>query len=399
MSFGGLMRYKAQTNNNNKITKLIAKLQVAVCLVLFFSPLVAHGTSLEQKIQETKEVLGSLDTQKKTLNSEVATLDNQIYQAQLKIDSTQGELAATKNQIEETKQEISQAEENIAKQKIIMNEYLRTMYVEGQVSTIELIAKSRNFSDFVDQSEYLGAMQQNVQETADNIIALKLTLDQKNKTLEISLAKTQSMLNEQVSGKQLIDNQRAVRDSLLAQTKGDEGKYQVILASLYEERRLASIQTGQTSGGQGGTRGYNPSNWGNNSIDPWKFYTYQCTSYAAWYSASHGGPVPASVLQDWGSGHIANGGNWASLARGHSIAVDNSPTVGSIAVWPIGSLTSPNYSDGYGHVAIVTGVSGSTISVSEYNFLNPEAYGTRGNVPINWVNTYTGGSYSLSFIH
>ncbi len=374
-------------------------MQVIACLVLFLSPVATYALSLEQQIQQTQAVLGDLNSQKKTLGNEVAIFDNQIYQAQLQIDLTQQEITSTNLQIEETNQQITKAVEDLKDQKVIMGEYLRTMYVEGQVSTIELIAKSKNFSEFIDRSEYLGTMQQSVQETANRIFLMKTELDSKKKVLEENKTRAQQLIAEQINSRQIIDNQKYAKSILLQQTEGDESKYQKVLTNLYEERRLASIQTGQTSGGQGGTGGYNPANWNNRTIDPWNFYTYQCTSYAAWYSASHGGPVPASVLQDWGSGHIANGGNWASLARDHSISVDNNPTVGSIAVWPIGSLRSAHYSDGYGHVAIVTGVSGSNISVSEYNFLNPEAYGTRGNVPISWVNSYTGNAYTLSFIH
>jgi len=393
------MRRRAQTNKNNKITKLLAKLQVAVCLVLFFCPIAANGNSIDQKIQETKEVLSGLDSQKKTLNNEVASLDNQIYLAQLKIDSTQKELSVTESQIEITKQEIAQAEDRLNKLKVIMNEYLRTIYVEGQVSTIELIARSKNFSDFVDQSEYLGVMQQNVQETAENIFSLKSTLDQKEKVLQASHAKTKTLLNQQVSERQFIDSQRAAKDSLLYQTSGEEGKYQIILKGLYEARRIASIQTGQLIGGSGSTGGYP---WVSGGVDPWAFYKLQCTSYASWYWNE-------VLKKPWTNTRPGSGNayQWLNLAMDQNYSVSSTPRVGAIAVWPYASLSrpagyyypsDPGYNDVYGHVAIVTDVSGDTISVAEYNFINEEAYSTRANVKTHFSNGY-GQLYNLSFIY
>ncbi len=279
MSFGGLMRYKAQTNNNNKITKLIAKLQVALCLVLFcsfFSIAPAYSMTqqeyqtqvdqLDAQIAAANENISQLSQQKKTLNSEISVLDAQIDSIQLKINVFQQQIDLTTSQINLTNEQISQAEIDLTKQKELMNEYLRTMYIEGQTSTIELIAKSKNFSDFVDQSEYLGSIQEKVQETAINIIKLKSDLGIKKKEIETEKSKNEQLKSEQVIAQNGIQSQKNTKDQLVNITNGQEANYQASVKDAQKKEAQVwadyqrSIQSSPSNGGStytgGGGNGY-----------------------------------------------------------------------------------------------------------------------------------------------
>jgi surface antigen len=66
--------------------------------------------------------------------------------------------------------------------------------------------------------------------------------------------------------------------------------------------------------------------------------------------------------------HWGNAYNWDNAARSAGFAVNSTPAVGAIAQTDAGS----------GHVAWVTFVhSDGTVTVEEYNYTNPEHYGTR----------------------
>ncbi len=380
-----------KAKKNKKSFHIITKLQLFAILVLFFiaNPVFAlTPQEIDQKIKETNDQLLQIKSDKKTLGNQLAEFDNQIYQAQLQIDSTQGSINETSSLIEQTGQQITKAESDIRMQEDIMDEYLRTMYIEGQVSTIELIAKSKNFSEFVDRSEYLGSVQENVQETANKILLLKDSLNQKKNDLETEKAKSEQLKMSQTLQRQAIEGQRGIKDSLLQETKGSETNFQNILTGLYDQRAAISVKNKEVvsvSGSGGGGGGYPYSGSDPNGIDPWGMYYRQCTSYAAWKSSTSG-PVPGEIISDWGHGHTANGGDWGALASSHGYTVNYAPTVGSIMSFPYGPGLP------YGHVAIVTAVvSDENVSVSEYNWSNPLGYGTRSNVnPKN---------YGAVFIH
>lgn len=227
----------------NTLHKFITKVSALVALVIILLPPISTSAeSLEQQLTNINNEkatinakLKDLNGQKKTLANELAIFDNQIYAIQLQIDATQAEIDLTNKNIDETNVKISQAESDLKKQKEILSEYLKVMYIEGQSSTIELIASSNTFSEFVDRSEYLSTMQEKVKETADKIVAIKADLETKKKDLEVKKAKAEDLKNEQVAQRSGIDNQRYAKNQLLSETKGTESEYKKKLTSLAQK--------------------------------------------------------------------------------------------------------------------------------------------------------------------
>ena len=157
-----------KAKKNKKSFHIITKLQLFAILVLFFISTPAYSMTqqdyqnqvaqLDAQIAAANEKISQLSEQKKSLNGEVSILDSQIDSIQLKINTFQQQIDLTNNQINLTTEQIKQAEIDLEKQKELIREYLRTMYIDGQTSTVELIIRSKNFSDFIDRSEYLGCL-------------------------------------------------------------------------------------------------------------------------------------------------------------------------------------------------------------------------------------------------
>ena len=95
-------------------------------------------------------------------------------------------------------------------------------------------------------------------------------------------------------------------------------------------------------------------------------YGYRnCTDWVAWRLQSLG--IPDSKTRGLG-----NAKDWPANAQARGIGVGVSPQVGDAAVRTSGS---------YGHVAFVESVSGSRITVSEYNNAGTGVYGVRSGTP------------------
>jgi surface antigen len=93
-------------------------------------------------------------------------------------------------------------------------------------------------------------------------------------------------------------------------------------------------------------------------ISPYGYAYRNCTDYVAWRLASLG--VPTSIYKGHG-----NGSGWASVS---GLTTNTTPAVGAVAVQTSGT---------FGHVAFITGVSGSTITIAEYNYGENGTYDTR----------------------
>ncbi|AGL16037.1 N-acetylmuramoyl-L-alanine amidase sle1 [Actinoplanes sp. N902-109] len=106
-----------------------------------------------------------------------------------------------------------------------------------------------------------------------------------------------------------------------------------------------------------------PSSWRDapmdSQFDDWGYYNRECTSWAAWRLHTRGFEMPYAV---------GNADGWDDWARTAGYTVDSNPTVGAVA---------QHDSQGGGHVAMVTAVNGSTVTISEYNGDYNGNYGER----------------------
>jgi septal ring factor EnvC (AmiA/AmiB activator) len=120
----------------------------------------------------------------------IATLQAQINDLQSKINENLALQAKVQAEIVKNQQELE-------KQKHVLGEDIKSMYVDGRPSSLEMLASSSNLSDFVDKEVYRTSVQNKIQE------ALK------------KIAKLQSQLKEQEAQvSQLLSSQKAQQDQI-----------------------------------------------------------------------------------------------------------------------------------------------------------------------------------------
>ena len=118
--------------------------------------------------------------------------------------------------------------------------------------------------------------------------------------------------------------------------------------------------------------------------DAWKFYQGQCTSWVAYRLNQLNG---IAFNDSYRGQHWGDATNWGTAARNLKIAVDGTPTVGSVA-WYAGRS-----GDDDGHVAYVEQVNSPTsVVISEMNYDFANGFRIR-------TITAGGGSWPTGFIH
>ncbi|MCL5094336.1 MAG: CHAP domain-containing protein [Patescibacteria group bacterium] len=331
--------------------------------------------NLNQQINDLNKQISAKQDEKITLQSEIDLASNLIDQANLQIQATNTEIGIIGNDIVGINKEIDKKEIELKKQRDQLKEYLVVIYEEGQTSTLELVVRSSNFSDFVDRSEYLQTIQSKIKESADRIDRLRQELEDRKTILKEKKAKAEQLKSSQLAQRNAWAEQKIYKDNLLAQTTGQQKAFQKQVSDLYARKAALSAQFGE-----GINRGSSAYPYGNppatNLIDTADNYGYligECTSYAAWKRTSVGRPIPRN---------LGNANTWGINAAAQGQRVDRTPEAGSVIVMP--------YVGGYGHVAYVEAVyNNGTVLISEYNWI-PYSYSTR------IVNPY---NYGASFIH
>lgn len=352
-----------KTKKLSKFQKLssLAILGVAAVTAVSFS-LIPHVTA-----DQYDEQIKALQSQNANKQAAVNDLQSQATSYQDAIDRLQAQINALQGQINENlakqadlQNKITQSQAELDQQKKILGENIRVTYVEGQISTIEMLATSKNLSEFVDKEEYHTAVKNKIQETLKKIAALQNQLKEQKTQVE-------KLLVDQKAQQAQLDSNKSEQNRLLALNAAQQASYNTEISSnkskiadlrkqqLAENTRLFSGNGSKIIAGNNGNDTY-PNKWRNapqdSMVDNWGMYNRECVSYTAWKVHESGRYMPY-----WGGRGNAN--QWDDNARRAGIPVDGNPKVGDVAVKNSGP---------YGHVMYVEHVySDGSIYISQYN--------------------------------
>ena len=246
----------------------------------------------------------------------------------------------------------------MAQTKTVLAANLKSMYLNSDVTPLEMVASSNNLSEYFNQQQYQDSIKDKIQSSLKTIEDLKTQLDSQQ-------TQVTNILADQRNQEQAVANLKAQSDALLAvasqnaaaadaQVQQKNNQVAQLKAAQWASIAAASKHVNYGSGGAG-CGGY-PAVWCNSAqdtiIDSWGMYNRECVSYAAWAaSARFGHNVPY-----WGGRGNAN--QWPGDARAAGIPVDGTPHVGDVAIYMGGY---------YGHAMIVEQVKSSTVIVSSFN--------------------------------
>lgn len=364
-------------SKNAQPHKVLLILTTASFAISFgFSSLVKADT-FQAQINSLNAQNGSLQTERQQLQSEAASLEAVINGLQAQINSLTEQIIANQAKMDALKIQIAQNEAEIERQRALLGDNIRAMYLEGNITTLEMLASSKNLGDYLDREQYRTSVQDKVKTTLDKITALRKQLEDDRVEIDKTLADQRTIQGQ-------LDAQRGEQARLLALNESERGalnsQIQANSGKIADLRRQQAAANARLFAGRGtinvpDTTGYPWAGVGfpNTSSDPWGMYKRQCVSYTAWKVWKSGRHMPF-----WGG--YGNANQWDDNARRAGIPVDGNPRVGDVAV------SNSGY---YGHVMYVEAVYGDgTIYVSQYN--------------ANWQGTYSEARVpigSLVFIH
>jgi surface antigen len=291
------------------------------------------------------------------LQAQAASYQDTINNLQQQINGLQASIDANVAQQQSLQQQIVDAQAQLDRQKAFLANDVKAMYVDGTPSTLEVLATSKNLSDFVDKQEYRTAIQNKLQDTLKKIATLQQELKSKKAQVD-QLITTQTEQQNQLASTQaqqaaLLNYNQAQQADYNAQIRANSAQ----ISSLRAQQAAANSHLGSgVIAGDPGHGGY-PSRYDNAAqdtlIDNWGMYNRECVSYTAWKVYEAYGYMPY-----WGG--VGNANQWPGNARRAGIPTSSTPKAGTVAIWNVGY---------YGHAMWVEAVNGDgSLWVSQYNY-------------------------------
>ena len=361
--------------------RMLLTAAVAALLLAPVSTMIVRAASCSSSSDCSSQInglQGKNDNAREALNSlldDASSYQDAINSLQHKIDDLAAIIHA--NEVKQAKIEakINKNQKELDRQREVLAADVKAMYVDGQMSTIEMLATSNNLSDYVDKEEYRETVQNKIRDTMDEIATLQKTLQQQKSDV-------QSLLDNKRSQQDQLAAARSKQKSLLNYNESQQANFNSQIKS--NNSKIAKLRAQQAalnavgahsvyvpaSGGSGGKcdagngNGGYPMKWCNAAQDSvhtsfgWSANNRECTSYAYWYFTSILGHADFRVS--------GNANQWLNTS---SYPTHRSPARNSIGVKTAGT---------YGHVVIIHALPGDTykgvtvpsgeVLVSEMNY-------------------------------
>ncbi len=226
---------------------------------LLFSPLlqIARSASLDalneqikQKEEEIKKLEAEIATLKKnilqkqneakTLTNKLSILDNEIKKLTTEIKVNQLKLNNTNLKIENLNTQINDLENQIVLYKNYIKQALKKINENDQINIIELVFAEGNFSAILNQADNMKKLQEELKIRIDNIKKLKEEVSLNKKLVEEQKNELEELSYKLKAQYASLDYQRSEQNKILKITKGQQQRYQQILAE--NEKRKREIE-------------------------------------------------------------------------------------------------------------------------------------------------------------
>lgn len=239
-----------------------ARVGLALCAVVLVFVATGLPDVYARSIQDIQNEIAQKQQEANAAGAHAHELGEQADGIQGEINVLVDQIASIQAQIDvntarqqELEQKISDAQAKLIEQKDLLSASIRSMYIEGDITPLEMIASSKNLSDFVDKQEYRDRIKQNITSTVDEIERLKKELDSQRQEV-VAVISEQTELrsgldskNAEASSKLAAVNQtKSGFDAQVAARQGDISKLQREIAAMQAALARVNVDSLPSSG-------------------------------------------------------------------------------------------------------------------------------------------------------
>jgi murein hydrolase activator len=224
-------------------------LTIILVTIITLAPTITFGSAVDQKKQELNQIQNQIQNiqgglqqkqnEVRSLNDQIAFMNSQIKAVQDQIALIEGQIVSTNNEIQGISQQIDEVKKKLKDQQEVLREYVVEFYSSRNSSTLEMLASSGTFADYMDQVEYMESLQEKINKNVKTIQELQNNLDSKKANLEQQKSNLEELHAVQDQQKQSLEHQKAEKNDILEITKGEESRYQSMLQD-YRSREASA---------------------------------------------------------------------------------------------------------------------------------------------------------------
>ncbi len=251
-------RLSAKVNLTEAVTRItvLKPLKVGLAIFLSFSFLVSFALAptpqLQAAVETNKQERAALEKELAELEAQIADYENTITgykkqsatysaavkEAQAKISKLNAQvrvltlsLEKLNSEIEENQGSIEETQQKIALGKEAISRSLQYVYENERESLMLVLLKNPQLSDFSNAVNAVLDVQQSLTETVEEMDRLRVQLEDEKETLALKKSDAVAFKAYQEAQRKSVEAAKKEKDTLLALTVAQQGKYQDLLTT------------------------------------------------------------------------------------------------------------------------------------------------------------------------
>ncbi|MEX2053861.1 MAG: hypothetical protein WD940_02585 [Patescibacteria group bacterium] len=201
--------------------------------------------SCNKEIERVKKEISRLQGEEKSLKNQIAYLDNQIYLSELEIQAKEAEIKVLSGDIGDLSIRLERIGNFLDYQEEIFVNRARLAYASDRLSSFDIVLGAENLDDAIRRIKYLHVLEDQDVQALGELRDTRTSFNDQKKTLENKKTDVERLKREVEDQKLSLISQQASKKQLLAETRGEESRYQSLLKQLEEEREaiLAALRS------------------------------------------------------------------------------------------------------------------------------------------------------------
>lgn len=191
---------------------------------------------LEKKAQTYQEIINIKQKQQTTLNNQVSIIETEAERLKAGIEFNKGKIEELNSQISSLEQQISEKEEIVSAQKKILTQLIQKYYEYNEEEIFSILFNGGGLISFTSGEDQVAQAGDKIREVLDNVGSLKNKLEQEKKSAEGKKEEINNLYDDQQEKNSELQNNIDQKEALISQTKGEENRYQDLLARVEAQK-------------------------------------------------------------------------------------------------------------------------------------------------------------------
>lgn len=192
---------------------------------------------LKRKAETYRQIIEIKEKQGETLANQLSITDSNIQQVQSQINLSEEEISDLNTQIIRLSRQITEKESLIAFQKDLLSDIIQSYYEASKTGVMATYLSGEDIASFIIKKDRIAQTGDKIQKLVNSIAETKKTLENQSSDLDKKKGEVIAKSQELQDKNENLASIKERKQTLLAQTQGDEERYRQLLANVEAQKQ------------------------------------------------------------------------------------------------------------------------------------------------------------------